>query len=589
MKKLVSIALTLTFILGLFTVNTFAYTRPENIVSELNDFENGVGDWTNGLISGCAGTGGDVTESATTVMVSSDADGDHGKYLVVNNAGSLSATATLMYDINSARKTAAGAQSYAKVPAGAYFGLEFDFKLPNDASSETALDLMMWDTRASRNRATLVKIVPSSGKVTAGTKTYTITKNTWYKMKLEAVVGSALQRFTIADDNGKELFTSNINDTSKYLPTLLYGFITFSQGGAGCEFYLDNTKAYTFAAEDLNVGRVLTSENFEKYTETASDANRPTSANGTGSWYFWGSDLGAANGRQIAIKTDDSKYVRIVSDVIGAHSYTDRIGIGIPFKNSTDLFGTATSQNTLLISFKLRVADTALLPDDDLSVFVYNNTSGARNAITSILPKGNAVKVGGTSDVAKTVGGLDIDFGKWHDVKIYQNDTTDYQRVEITNLDDNKTQVFEGKCSYDFSDFTYLCFDLTCFGKTCVDIDDVNLTALSGSYTQKLCDISNFAVDKANVEVGEITASVDVKTYSYAENIVTDAAKLILASYDADGCLAGLKIADVKSMNGQYTVTLSVPDASYEVKAMLWSANSEGMKSVPLAEHIPLN
>lgn len=589
MKKIVSIILCLTFILGLFTVNTFAYTRPENIVSEFNDFENGVGDWTNGLISGCTGSGSNVTESNTTIAITSDGNSTHGKYLAVNNEGTLSATATLMYDIASARKTAAGAQEYAEVKAGDYFGFEFDFKLPSNASSATALELMVWDTRATRSRYTLVKIVPSSGKVTAGSKSYTISKNTWYKMKLEAVVGSALQRFIIMDDNGKELFISNINDSSKYLPTQLYGFVTFSQGGAGCEFYLDNTKAYTFSVNDINVGRNTATDDFEKYTVTASDANRPTSANGTGSWYFWGSDLGAANKRQIAIKNDGDKYVRIISDVFGAHSYIDRIAFGIPVSNKADVFGTATLQNPLMIGFKLRVADTGLLTDDEIRISLYNPTTKVRDTITSILPAGNAVVVGGTLETANSTKGLNMACDKWYDVKIFQNDTTDYQRVEITNLEDNKTQIFEGKCTYSFSDFTYLCFDATCYGKTCVDLDDVVITSMCGDYTQKLCDITGFDVDKEAVEVGNITASVDVKTYSYAENIITDTAKLILASYDTDGSLAGLKITDVKPMDGKYTVTLNVPDASYDVKAMLWDADSEGIKVVPLAKHIPLN
>ena len=82
--KIVSIILSLTLIFGMLTINTQAYTRPENIVSEFNDFESGVGDWTNGLISGCTG-GGDITESNTTLTITSDASGSHGKSLAVNN------------------------------------------------------------------------------------------------------------------------------------------------------------------------------------------------------------------------------------------------------------------------------------------------------------------------------------------------------------------------------------------------------------------------------------------------------------------------------------------------------------------------
>lgn len=595
MKKIVSIILSLTFILGLFTVNTFAYTRPENIVSEFNDFENIVlddtlvagqwgnlvGDWGNGTTP--ADSVSPQTSSEAELSIGSDANGN---YLITTLSGVERPSVCLWLDKVSASK-AVGGVSNPTVPVGSYFAFEFDFKLPSTTTSSTPMNISIWDAAGSRDRTTVASLVPSTGKFTAGTNTYTISNNTWYKMKLEAVVGSSHQRFIIMDHNGKELFVSNM--ALKVSNNNFYGWIAINGGNKGDKFYFDNTKAYTFNSSDINVGRNTCTDDFEKYIETASDANRPTSANGTGSWYFWGSDLGAANKRQIAIASDEDKYVRIVSDVNGAHSYTDRIAFGIPVSNKSDVFGTATVQNPLVIGFKLRVADTNLLTDDEIRISIYNPTTKVRDTITSILPKGNAVAVGGMLENTDTVKGLNLECDKWYDVKIFQNDTTDYQRVEITNLEDNKTQIFEGKCTYDFSDFSILCFDATCYGKTCVDFDDVVITSLSNAYTQKLCDITGFTVDKAAVEVGDITASVDVKTYSYAENIVTDTAKLILASYDTDGSLAGLKITDVKPMDGKYTVTLNVTDANYDVKAMLWSADSEGMKLVPLAEHIPLN
>ncbi len=438
--KIVSIILSLTFIFGMFTVNTQAYTRPENIVSEFNDFETGFGDWTNGLISGCTG-GGDITESATTLTITSDASGSHGKYLVVNNGGSLRATATLMFDINSAKVNASGVTNSAKVKRGNYFGFEFDFKLPSDASSDTALDLMVWDSCHNRNRETLVKILPSTGKVTAGSNNYTISKNTWYKMKLECVVGSALQRFIIMDDNGNELFVSNINSSSASINAQqIYSHVTFSQGGAGCVFYLDNTKASTFASEDLNTDRILFADN----TLRTLNSGNP-------------------------------------SFEIEAHNKFTSF-------NTTEL-----PSPTFVVATKLKIDDTT--KDNDIKISLKEDA--AARLVTTISPKNKKVTLGAVSSGA-TVGGLSMESDTWYDVEIIYNTQTDYQRVEITNTSTNETQVFDGLSGYlptDISAFDGVLFECSFIEDTAVDFDKLNIYVASQSHAAPFYTMDSYELE----------------------------------------------------------------------------------------------
>lgn len=481
--KIVSIILSLTLIFGLFTVNTFAYTRPENIVSEYNDFENGVGDWTNGLINDCSNASGNITESDTTVSVSPDTDGTHGKYLVVNNAGDLGKTATLMFDIDSARKTAAGAQANAKVKAGDYFGFEFDFKLPSDASSTTAIELMVWDTRVTRNRYTLVRLVPNTGLITAGSRTYTISKNTWYKMKLECVVGSAFQRFIVMDDSGKELFISNINDSSRYLPTALYGFVTFSQGGAGCVFYLDNTKAYTFAASDLNVGRIIFSDD-EQHT------------------------LNSAN-----------PYFQIE-----AHN------------DLTNFNGAEEHPPAFVVQTKLRINNTTQHNDIKVSLIEEGEPDIIR-LVTTISPYKKAVKIGHDSS-GVSVGGLSMEPDIWYDVEIIYNAQSDYQRVEITNPTTGETQTFGGSSGYlpaDISAFDGVLIECSCVEDTVADFDDLKIYVASQSHAEAFYTMDSYEIE-ADVSQIIIRTSAYLTNFS-ADKVTfkTDEGKVVPATISYDG------------------------------------------------------
>ena len=503
--KIVSIILSLTLVFGMLTINTQAYTRPENIVSEFNDFESGVGDWTNGLISGCTG-GGDVTESNTTLTITSDASGSHGKYLAVNNGGDLSKTATLMFDIVTARVQAtANSQASAEVIAGDYFGFEFDFKLPSDASSTTAIDLMVWDTRHSRSRSTLVKIVPSTGKVTAGGKNYTISKNKWYKMKLEAVVGSALQRFIIMDEKGKELFISDINDSSKYLPKLLYSFLTFSQGGAGCKFYLDNTKAYTFAAEDLNVGKVIFNDNIENYSpsdynsESTSWMPSWSAAKNFNVWVVNSTE--ASGGHALGMdrhagfyKENDNMFIRLKSK--GFEAFANRLGFEIDAHNDATKFGTAENPKSFVVGTKIRIDDTTKKNDIKISLIEELSPDVVRG-VTTISPYNGTVKLG-TDPSSTVVSGLSMESDVWYDVEVIYNAETDYQRVEITNTLTDETQMFEGTSGYtgaDISAFDGVMFECSCIEDTVVDFDDLKGYVASGTHAASFYTADSYEIE----------------------------------------------------------------------------------------------
>ena len=527
MKK-ISIILSLTLIFGMFAVNTFAYQRPENMVSEYNDFETDVGDWTNGLISGCTG-GGDITESATTVAISSDTDPDHGKYLVVNNAGDLGKTATLMFDIVTARVQAtANSQANAEVIAGDYFGFEFDFKLPEDASSSTALDLMVWDTRHSRSRSTLVKIVPSTGKVTAGKNTYTITKGTWYKMKLEAVVGSALQRFIIADDNGKELFVSNINDSSKYLPKLLYSFVTFSQGGADCEFYLDNTKAYTFSSEDLNAGKTIFRDDMQSYSpsdyteDSTSWMPSWSEAKKFNVWIVNPTD--GAGGHPLGMdrhagfySEDDNTFIRLKSK--GFDAYANRLGFEVDAHNDVTVFGTAENPKSFVVGTKVRIDDVSSRNDIKISLIEEAGPDIVRT-VTTVSPYSNTVTLG-TGSSASTVGGLTMESGKWYDIEVIYNAESDYQRVEITDITDGKTQVFDGASGYasdDISAFDGVLFECSCTEDTVADFDDINIYTASKSHAAPFYSADSYELE---ADAGEIIINTSAPLGDFSSDMVT--------------------------------------------------------------------
>ncbi len=502
--KIVSIILSLTLIFGMLTINTQAYTRTENIVSEFNDFESGVGDWTNGVISGCAG-GGDVAESATTLTITSDASGSHGKYLAVNNAGSLSATATLMFDIVSAKKTAASAQGNAEVQAGDYFGFEFDFKLPSDASSTTAIDLMVWDTRASRNRYTLVKILPSTGEVTAGANNYIISKDTWYKMKLEAVVGSALQRFIIMDEKGKELFISNINDSSRYLPTLLYSFVTFSQGGANCKFYLDNTKASTFASEDLNVGKLVAYDDMQSYSpsnytsESTSWMPSWSSAKNFNVWVVNSTE--ASGGYALGLdrhagfyKEDNNMFIRLKSK--GFDAFANRLGFEIDAHNDATKFGTAENPKSFVVGTKIRIDDITKKNDIKISLIEELSPDVVR-PVTTISPYSGTVKLG--TDPSSTVAyGLSMESDVWYDVEVIYNAETDYQRVEITNTSTDETQMFDGFSGYtgaDISAFDGVMFECSCIEDTVADFDDLKVYVASKTHAAPFYTMDSYEIE----------------------------------------------------------------------------------------------
>ena len=509
--KIISIILSMTLIFGLCTVNSFAYTRPENIVSEFNDFENGVGDWTNGLISGCTG-GGDITSSSTTVAVSSDADASHGKYLVVNNAGDLGKTATLMYDIETARVQATtSTQAKAKVKAGDYFGFEFDFKLPSDASSTTALELMVWDTRHTRSRYTLVKIVPSTGKVTAGAKNHTISKGTWYKMKLECVVGSALQRFIIMDEKGKELFISNINDSSKYIPKLLYGFVTFSQGGANCKFYLDNTKAITFAADDLNVGKIVAYDDMQSYSpsdytsESTSWMPSWSSAKNYNVWVVNSTE--ASGGHALGLdrhagfyKENDNMFIRLKSK--GFDAFANRLGFEIDAHNDATKFGTAENPKSFVVGSKIRIDDTTKKNDIKISLIEELSPDVVR-CVTTISPYSGTVKLG-TDPSSTVVSGLSMESDVWYDVEVIYNAETDYQRVEITNTLTDETQMFDGFSGYtptNISAFDGVMFECSCIEDTIADFDDIKVYTASKSHAADFYTMDSYEIDKNASEI----------------------------------------------------------------------------------------
>lgn len=439
--KIVSIILSLTFIFGMFTVNTQAYTRQENIVSKFNDFENGVGDWTNGNITGVVNDNGNLTTSTASLRIDSDASGTHGKYLVaVSTANNERECPTLLFDVVNARQTSGGASSSAKLKNGTAYGFEFDFRIPTENNSSTPIEIKLWDTARSRNRGTIFKITPSNGKVenNSNNQICTLTKNTWYKIKIESVAGTDKHRIIIMDDLGTEIANGRYN--TAIAAQSLVTFISFSKGGTNCEMHFDNTRLYTFDEADLNVGRTAYNDNTDR-----------------------------------TINSSNSSFE------IEAHN------------DFTGFSSTVEHPTTFVIATKLKIDDTT--KDNDIKISLKEDA--VARLVTTISPKNKKVTLGAVSSGA-TVGGLSMESDTWYDVEIIYNTQTDYQRVEITNTSTNETQVFDGLSGYlptDISAFDGVLFECSFIEDTAVDFDKLNIYVASQSHAAPFYTMDSYELE----------------------------------------------------------------------------------------------
>ncbi len=439
--KIVSIILSLTLVFGMLTINTQAYTRPENIVSEFNDFESGFGDWTNGSISGVVNDNGNLTTNATTLTINSDGTGTHGKYLVaVSTANNERECPTFLFDEVNAKKTTGSASSSAKVKNGTLYGFEFDFRIPSSNNSSTAIEIKPWDTARNRNRGTIFKITPNTGKVENNNNNHigTLEKNTWYKIRIESVAGTNKHRIIIMDDLGKEIANGRYNTAiaSQNLVT----FITFSKGGTNCEMHFDNTKLYTFSETDLNADRVLF--------------------------------------------TDKTLHT---------------LNLGTPFfeveaNNSfTGFDATEAPSKVFVAETKLRIGDTT--KENDIKISLKEDTSS--RLVTTISPKNKKIILGDILS-GTTVDGLSMESGVWYDIRIIYNSETDYQRAEITNNSTGETQVFSGLSGYlptDISAFDAMLFETTCTEDVVTEFDGLNIHTASKQYASDFYFMDSYEIE----------------------------------------------------------------------------------------------
>ncbi len=573
MKKIVSIILCLTFILGLFTVNTFAYTRPETDLFPLETFDlvepNTVSDGNIGNTGWTYNADGRVD-----VSIGSDSGSETNKYLKVTFKRS--APNCILSPLFSKTQT----------KTDGMFAIEFDVKFPSYSSNTTdALKFTVKKSSAS-DRGTMATLYMGTGNLAADgyRETYftskgMISENAWAHCKIEVNMKLKRMRTVLTGANPERIFYSVISDTSGfgyYAPNPM-GYFALSCEGAWAsdfEIHLDNVRAYAIDDVDgFGYGQKFIDEQMN-YDETT----------GLNDWGVWAPNTNqfvfvvkeGSETRNISCVTDDgdsNKYLRMNSGNVADRTYFRR---SVSATKMFDMASTALATNATksltatLYQTKFRIDDVTKANTTSLEV-TPKLADGSANAsgryLFSINPKDGIATVGNGSDI-KTYDGLKLSSKQWYTLNLFHNVASGYIRAEIVDASGNK-QVFEGNETDANVDYGYIGlfgFNNSSEQHTVIDFDDLRVYSAAVSDAETFYTLSDFAADKTD---GTVTATVNVS--SDMTNVTSGAAKLIIASYK-DHELAKLKVADVIPTTGTKTFTLEGIEDGEEVKVMLWDA-----------------
>ncbi len=566
MKKIVSIILCLTFILGLFTVNTFAYTRPENHLFALQDFETGVSKFQ-------------VFDSSLyAISQSTSQDATRGNYAELSFKGnSWQGVSTLGFS-DKVKKT------------GDFVTIEFDFRIPSDSGEANEeytgnLDFYLGDLKtsgASRQmflRVQLSKMNFVSGYYGAGYHgSNQISKDVWYHVtadiaphlnKLRVLVDSDQKRICSLYSSGTDVYKGLGANSERF--AIAFGASSSDSVG---RVHLDNVEVYRHSDMDgFGAGESFLNEEMN-YDET-------TRVN---PWGVWAPNSNqfvfvCANGSEtrniscISDESDTNKFMRMNSGEGGGRTYFRRSVHAtkmFDMMNMGDKIVATKSSTAILYQAKLRIDDVTKTNTTSLDV-IPKTADGSANAsgryIFSINPKDGIVTVGNGSEI-KTYDGLKLSSKQWYTLNLFHNVASGYMRAEIVDNSGNK-QVFEGNeidANVDYGYIALVGFNNSSEQHTVIDFDDLRVYSAAVSDADTFYTLSDFAANKEN---GTVTATVNVS--SDMTNVTSGAAKLIIASYK-DHELAKLKVADVIPTTGTKTFTLEGIEDGEEVKVMLWDA-----------------
>lgn len=576
MKKIVSIILCLTFILGLFTVNTFAYTRPETDILPLQTFENGVESRWQPLVVSSA-----EPSLNTTVAQSTDTDSAKGKYLVATLKASAWNNVFINFDANQ------------KINFNSDFAtVEFDFRIPSTSvDSESTITFALVDGRS--NRHTFFKVNTSNGRIETngygqgywGTVVY---DDEWNHVKIDFAPSLDKQRvtFTNGRNSTKVMYCSGVVDgdkksiyyyISKQSPVrLAIGSGDKTTASNPATIHIDNVRAY----------RVENADAFG-YGQNFLNEEMNLSANAEGKWMPTSSQFvfvipEGSETRNISCISDDgdtNKFLRMNSGDIAGRTYFRRSVSAtkmFDMANITAQTEATKSSTAILYQAKFRIDDVTKSNTTALKVtpkIADSSGNASERDLFSINPKDGIVTVGRDS-TKKTYDGLKLSSKEWYTLNLFHNVASGYMRAEIIDASGNK-QVFEGNETDANVDYGYIAlfgFNNSSEEHTVIDFDDLKVYSAAVSDAETFYTLSDFAADKAD---GTVTATVNVS--SDMTNITTGAAKIIIASYK-DYELQKLNVADVIPTSGTKTFTLEGVEDGHTVKVMLWDAATNTIK-----------
>ena len=556
MKKTVSIILALTFILGLFTVNTFAYTRPETDIVPLLTFESDsdLKDWS-------------VNSSAQTdCYISEDVDPVKGKYMVSK------------YRSNSNQAVKLAFPQPIKNNDGDCIVMEFDMRIPDTYSSSTDryFNFHLRDAGGNTNQPLRINLKNKYPQLLGYSTGYfgSCFGLDWAHVKIEIDMVSDRIRTTI---NGSKNITGYaVKDLATGRGQYLYLCLADAGGNTTTPsiLHLDNFRIYKLESSDsFGYGQRFLYEQMN-YDETTGANNWGVWAPNSSQFVFVVSE--GSETRNISCISEDgdsNKFMRMNSGDVSARTYFRRSVSGTKMFDMANisLANSATKSSTaVLYQTKLRIDDVTKENTTTLTTTPYKPDSSAEASekyIFAINPKRGTATIGIGSN-AKTYNGLNISSKQWYTLNLFHNVASGYMRAEIID-DSGNMQVFEGNekdDTVDYGNIKLAGINNSSEEHTIVDIDDFSIYSAAVSDAETFYTLSDFAANKAD---GTVTATINVS--SDMTNVVSGSAKLIIASYK-DNELVKFDISDVVPTTGTKTFTLDGVGDGETVKVMLWDA-----------------
>ena len=556
MKKLVSIALTLTFILGLFTVNTFAYTRPETDIVPLLTFDNesDLKDWS-------------VNSSALTdCFISEDVDAQKGKYLVTRYRGNNNQSVKLTFP------------APLKNNNGDCVVMEFDVRIPDtyDSSTDRFFSFHLRDYGGTTNQPIKINLKNKNPQLLGYSAGYfgNCFGTGWAHVKIEIDMVSDRVRTTIA--GSKNITGYSVKELATGRNQYLYLCLQDAGGNATTPstLHLDNFRIYKLENSDAyGAGENFLNEEMN-YDETTAANNWGVWAPNSDKFVFVVAE--GSETRNISCITEDgdtNKFMRMDSGDIATRTYFRR---SVSRTKMFDIANIALAANAtkpssaILYQTKFRIDDVTKANTTSLTTVPYTSDGSDKAAekyIFSINPKDGIVTVGEGSD-KKIYTGLNILSKQWYTLNVFHNAESGYMRAEIID-NSGSVQVFEGveaDSAVNYGDIALVGFNNSSEEHTVVDFDALKVYSASASDAETFYTLSDFTADKAD---GTVTANITVS--SDMVDVTSGAAKVIIASY-IDNELQKLKISDVVPTTGTKTYTLEGVTDAETVKVMLWDA-----------------